>query len=233
MNDHQRKGMAIDKIDQFVELLLETLYELGLAPLKLNERPATFDKHPQELFAYLRVRERDPDPVARVDAAFQEWQTWLLRKVPPNQGYVKERAFLSLAELRRFMLENATLFDRRTLAHLRKSLYGRMYAYLYPRLVQIMAFKQYCKEMGLLSEKRTEIWSRNAEGGEEGEGKKEFLMAVSDPTFIHQHFAKGTNAEWMKMINIYGEERATAMREAAMQFLLDKRYWFNTVFADK
>jgi hypothetical protein len=131
------------------------------------------------------------------------------------------------------MLENADLFDRRTLAHLRKSIYGRTYAYLYPRLAQIQAFRQYCQQEGLLTEKITEKRYRHTDGEEQTEQQRELLRAVTDADFIREHFPQGTSGQWKQMVDIFGEEQASIMQEAAINFLLANRYWFNRVFMNK
>jgi hypothetical protein len=54
----------------------------------------------------------------------------------------KGSAYAELEKLRQWMLEHEELFDKAHLAHLKRSLYGRVYAYLYPRRLLTTAYAE-------------------------------------------------------------------------------------------
>ena len=112
------------EMDEFSELLFRALDRLGgdLLPFFLSERPAAFEKYPRMLVALVQRH--------GVEAGFQEWSTKVLRDANDHR---KEGAYAELEKLRQWMLKHEELFDKAHLAHLKRSLYGRIYAYLYPR----------------------------------------------------------------------------------------------------
>lgn len=112
------------ELDEFSELLFCALDRLGgdLLPFFLSERPAAYEKYPRMLVALVQRH--------GVEAGFQEWSTKVLRDA---SEYRKVSEYPELVKLRQWMLEHSDLFDKAHLAHLKRSLYGRIYAYLYPR----------------------------------------------------------------------------------------------------
>ena len=118
---------------EFSELLFRALDRLGgdLIPFFLSERPSAFEKYPRMLVALVQRH--------GVEAGFQEWSTKVLRDANDHR---KEREYAELERLRQWMLEHEELFDKAHLAHLKSSLYGRTYAYLYPRRLLTTAYAE-------------------------------------------------------------------------------------------
>jgi|GEM_PF-4494156 len=222
----QAKGVDIDRADEFSRRLLDALYEMGLMPLSLTERPASYDKYPKELLAYLQSRPGDER--SRVEMAFQEWQAWVLRK--PKYAATKSDAYPAVMALGQWMRDNADLFNKATIRHLRKSFYGRTYAYLYPRLDQIVNFKDYCHEqnVGLDEVPRRQLPAQmdNSETGQ----RKAWLRAVADKGFVEVHFYKGTERSRQAIVKNLGEKYVEPLQEEAMTFLLNNPHYFDKVF---
>lgn len=121
------------ELDEFSELLFRALDRLGgdLLPFFLSERPAAFEKYPRMLVALVQRH--------GVEAGFQEWSTKVLRDANDRR---KAREYGELENLRQWMLAHEDLFDKAHLAHLKRSLYGRIYAYLYPRRLLTTAYAE-------------------------------------------------------------------------------------------
>lgn len=121
------------EMDAFSDLLFRALDRLGgnLLPFFLSERPSAYEKYPRMLVALVQRY--------GVEAGFQEWSTKVLRDA---NDYRKEHGYSELEKLGRWMLEHKDLFDKAHLAHLKRSLYGRIYAYLYPRRLLATAYGQ-------------------------------------------------------------------------------------------
>jgi len=121
------------ELDEFSGLLFRALDRLGgdLLPFFLSERPSAFEKYPRMLVALVQRH--------GVEAGFQEWSTKVLRDANDHR---KEREYAELEKLRQWMLEREELFDKAHLAHLKRSLYGRIYAYLYPRRLLTTAYAE-------------------------------------------------------------------------------------------
>jgi hypothetical protein len=126
------------ELDEFSELLFRALDRLGgdqqdrdLLPFFLSERPSAFEKYPRMLVALVQRH--------GVEAGFQEWSTKVLRDA---NRYRKVSEYPKLEILRQWMLKHKDLFDKAHLAHLKRSLYGRIYAYLYPRRLLTTAYAE-------------------------------------------------------------------------------------------
>lgn len=121
------------ELDQFSERLFRALDRLGgdLLPFFLSERPSAFEKYPRMLVALVQRH--------GVEAGFQEWSTKVLRDANAHR---KGSEYDELEKLRQWMLEHENLFDKAHLAHLKRSLYGRIYAYLYPRRLLTTAYAE-------------------------------------------------------------------------------------------
>ena len=133
------------ELDEFSELLFRALDRLGgdLLPLFLSERPSAFEKYPRMLVALVQRH--------GVEAGFQEWSTKVLRDA---SDYRKADEYPELAALHTWMLEHEGMFDKVHLAHLKRSLYGRIYAYLYPRRLLTTAYAEAHRgNVGALDEK--------------------------------------------------------------------------------
>ncbi len=209
-----------DRIDAFAMLLLDTLYALspyarnGLMPVSLLEKPASYEKYPQELFTLLEAG-RASD--GGVENAFAIWRSRLLRKL--DYLDVSANAYYQhLERLHGWMHANASLFDRATLRHLRNSMFGRTYAYLYPRLSLIMEFANEGAGHGLLDE--------TLAGGKR-------LRAVADPAFIADHFAANTKTTQERIKDSLGADQVGTCLQAAQTFLIEQQAYFNQVFRSK
>jgi hypothetical protein len=125
--------LRTSELDEFSGLLFRSLDRLGgdLLPFFLNERPSAFEKYPRMLVALVQRH--------GVEAGFQEWSTKVLRDANDRR---KAREYGELQKLRQWMLAHEDLFDKAHLAHLKRSLYGRIYAYLYPRRLLTTAYAE-------------------------------------------------------------------------------------------
>jgi hypothetical protein len=121
------------ELDVFSEQLFRTLDRLGgdLLPFFLSERPSAFEKYPRMLVALVQRH--------GVEAGFQEWSTKVLRDANDHR---KSHQYGEMEKLRQWMLAHEGLFDKAHLAHLKRSLYGRIYAYLYPRRFLTTAYAE-------------------------------------------------------------------------------------------
>ena len=121
------------ELDEFSELLFRALDRLGgdLLPFFLSERPSAFEKYPRMLVALIQRH--------GVDAGVQEWNTKVLRDANDHR---KANEYPELERLRAWMLAHKCLFDKAHLAHLKRSLYARIYAYLYPRRLLTTAYAE-------------------------------------------------------------------------------------------
>jgi hypothetical protein len=230
------RGVDTKRADEFTELLLDALYALGgkLMPLNLTDRPASYDKFPQGLLKFIQQYQSAPNMNAKdiVSAAFKEWRSWLLRKIEKKSAYQAKEEFSQLLKLQQWMEQNAEFFTPATLRHLRKSFYGRIYAYLYPRLALIMDFKNHCYEenIGLLPIPRREATLEQA--NDETTQRKSWVQAVADESFIREHF-NVVGQEREKLIKNVGPEYVEQFQEQAIAFLLQNPQYFNSVFEKK
>lgn len=205
--------------DDFVERMLGALFELGLMPMKLDAAPAEFDKYPQRLLVLLRT-------TGDVDKAFVVWRSELLRK--QKYSSVKEAAFPKLEGLgtwlrneeRRQLLQSPSV-----IRHLRQSMYGRSYAYLYPRLTLIFEYRDRCKQEPVALE------TIKVQTG--GSAPKEFYRAIADQSFITEHFNAWTPVTQERIKEAFGNEAVRPLLEAAQAFLIQSPHWFNKVFSPK
>lgn len=127
--------LQTDNLETFSERLFRALDRLGgnLLPFSLSGRPSAFEKYPRMLVALIQRH--------GVEAGFQEWSTKVLRDA---NDYRKAEAYPELESLRDWLLEHRAMFeeDKTHLAHLKRSLYGRAYAYLYPRRLLTTAYAE-------------------------------------------------------------------------------------------
>jgi hypothetical protein len=127
-------ALQMSELDAFSERLFRSLDRLGgdLLPRFLSGNPSAFEKYPRMLVALMQRH--------GAQAGFEEWRTKILRDA---NKYRKEKEFPELEALRAWVLEHEELFkDKQHLAHLKRSFYGRAYAYLYPRRRLITAYTQ-------------------------------------------------------------------------------------------
>ena len=202
-----------EAIDRFTELLLDALYGMGLMPLSLSDKPSSFEKYPQELF----VRLESHRPGKDVERAFHEWSTLLIRK--PEYRSSIETAFPKLEAVYHWMVEQRDMLYRKsTLRHLRKSMFGRSYAYLFPRLALIAEYGNTALREGWLAEAT----------GENGR-----LRAVADPAFVKAHFSIATPVAQERLRELHAERDVEHLVQATQRFLLDQQAYFNKVFREK
>jgi hypothetical protein len=219
-NSKRRKDLdrGKDKADQFSGLLFETLFGLGLMPLRLGERPASFEKYPRQLLEKLRIAGEESDDFER---AYESWQSDALRKAHPA---VREAGSPRLGELKRWVLGNEDfLRDRRVSRDLRTSIYGRAFMYLMVRLAPALEFKENAAQAGLFREVSTQIGSRGQE--------VRLLRAVVDGDFLRQHFEANVPASKEKLRSALGEDRVGDALEDSMHFILANPRWFNRIFS--
>lgn len=123
------KQINVQAVEEFCLRLFRVLDQLGneLLPHRLGKQQAAyaFEKYPRLLLGSIQRYDN-------VEAGFDEWATKVLRDA---NDYRKQDEFPELAALRHWLVEHRGLFEdnRDTLNHLKRSLYGRVYAYLYPR----------------------------------------------------------------------------------------------------
>lgn len=138
------KHVPIKKVDEFCDKLFRTLDRASLLPMRMNEKAHAFEKHPRELVALLQRYEE-------VEAAFTEWETRILRQM---HGSLRPYIHPSLQDLRQWMTspDNRELFEgelrKDLLDHLKRSLYGRLYSWLYPRRRLAAAYAEFYKGEG-------------------------------------------------------------------------------------
>ncbi len=208
------------QLDEFATLLLDTLYALspyaktGLMPVSLREKPSSYEKYPQELFMLLEGARASS---SGVENAFVTWRSRLLRKLD-YLDVSPDAYFQHLERVHGWMSAHDDLFDRANLRHLRNSMFGRTYAYLYPRLSLIMEFADQGVLNGLLDQ--------TVPGGKR-------LRAVADPVFIAEHFAANTKTTQERIKDSLGDDQVEGYLQAAQVFLLGQQAYFDIVFRNK
>ncbi len=131
------KQVDTERLSQFAEMLFHALDRLGgsgktrLLPMRLREAPTAFEKYPRMLLGLVQRY--------GVEAGFMEWESKVLRDA---SDYRKEQEFPELLALHKWMQDNQDLFDKAHLTYLKRSLYGRVYTYLYPRRLLATAYAQ-------------------------------------------------------------------------------------------
>jgi len=131
------KQMDTERLNQFTEMLFHALDRLGgsgrtrLLPMRLSEAPTAFEKYPRMLLGLVQRY--------GVEAGFREWESKVLRDASAHRT---EEEYPELLALYKWMQDNQDLFDKAHLTHLKRSLYGRVYTYLYPRRLLASAYAQ-------------------------------------------------------------------------------------------
>ena len=131
------KEIPIEKMDAFCDHLFRALDRADLLPTRLGEAAHSFEKYGRILASLL-------GRYVKVEAAFDEWETRALRQV--KSTYRREEEFPYFQILRDWMTdeENRSLFEgdgrKDNLNHFKRSLYGRVYTWLYPRRKLAMAY---------------------------------------------------------------------------------------------
>jgi len=128
-----------EKLNEFSDILFRVLDRLGggqedLLPLFLREKPTAFEKYPRLLLSHIRYYND-------VQAGFEEWTSKVLRD---SNEYRKDEEYPELMALKKWLLDNRSLFENRkdNINHLKRSLYARAYEYLYPRRLLTGAYAE-------------------------------------------------------------------------------------------
>ena len=133
------KKIDIERMDAFCDHLFRALDRADLLPTRLNEAAHSFEKYGRTLASLLERYDR-------VEAAFDEWQTRTLRQT--KSAFRREEIYPYFQALREWMTadENLILFNgdsrKDHLNHFKRSLYGRLYTWLYPRRKLAMAYAE-------------------------------------------------------------------------------------------
>lgn len=132
------KEIPIEKMDAFCDCLFRALDRADLLPTRLSEAAHSFEKYGRTLASLLERYDR-------VEAAFDEWETRTLRQM--KSSYRREEIYPYFQALRDWMTneESRLLFEERNrrkdnLNHFKRSLYGRLYTWLYPRRKLALAY---------------------------------------------------------------------------------------------
>ena len=136
--DTMPKNIDVEKLDVFCDYLFRALDHAELFPIRLGEAAHAFEKYPRLLVGLLGRYQN-------VESGFSEWETRTLRGVDKRKS---ELVYPYFHVLRSWLVapENRTLFEaehrKDTLNHLKRSLYGRVYNWLYPRRRLTVAYVQ-------------------------------------------------------------------------------------------
>lgn len=129
------KKIPIEEMDAFCDHLFRALDRADLLPLRLSEPAHTFEKYGRTLASLL-------ERYSQVEAAFDEWETRTLRQM--KSAFRRDEVYPHFQMLRNWMVENRAIFEgegrKDNLNHFKRSLYGRLYTWLYPRRKLAMAY---------------------------------------------------------------------------------------------
>lgn len=132
------KKIPVSQMDAFCDHLFRALDRADLLPTKLGAAAHSFEKYGRILASLLGRYDQ-------VEIAFEEWQTRALRQV--KSSFRREENFPHFQILFDWMTdeENRVLFEDKqqrkdNLNHFKRSLYGRVYTWLYPRRKLAMAY---------------------------------------------------------------------------------------------
>lgn len=157
------KRIPIEKMDAFCDHLFRVLDRADLLPLRLSEAAHSFEKYGRTLASLLERYDR-------VEAAFDEWETRTLRQMKRTSR--REDVYPYFQVLRNWMIdkENRVMFEgegrKDNLNHFKRSLYGRLYTWLYPRRKLTLAY--------------ADIYRGNTDQFELEAVEKQFATAVED-----------------------------------------------------
>lgn len=153
------KNIDVEKLDVFCDHLFRALDHANLFPTSLGEAAHAFEKYPRLLIGLLGRYDN-------VEISFSEWETRTLRGVVDKQK--RESVYPYFRELRTWLVtsENRSLLEEQehrkdTLNHLKRSLYGRVYAWLYPRRRLAVAYAQ--AHIGIQEQFKPEAINRDFE----------------------------------------------------------------------
>jgi hypothetical protein len=187
------KRMDTERLNQFTEMLFHALDRLGgsgrtrLLPMRLSEAPTAFEKYPRMLIGLVQRY--------GVEAGFREWESKVLRDA---SAYRTEEEYPELLALYRWMQDNQDFFDKAHLTHLKRSLYGRVYAYLYPRRLLATAYAQ-------------------AHAGDE---------AAFEDQAVAEGFRVAIGGEMQRLKEVYSSEQLEQIVADAQAHLLAERHYY-------
>lgn len=187
------KQVDTERLSQFAEMLFRALDRLGgsgrtrLLPMRLREAPTAFEKYPRML---LGLAQR-----YGVEAGFKEWESKVLRDA---SAYRTEEEYPQLLALYKWMQDNEDLFDKAHLTHLKRSLYGRVYTYLYPRRLLATAYAQ-------------------AHAGDE---------AAFEDQAVAEGFCAAIEGEMQRLGEVYSSEQLERIVADAQAHLLAERHYY-------
>ncbi len=123
------KKIPVEKIDEFCDLMFRALDHAGLLPQRMGEASHAFEKYSRRLSGFLTRYDR-------AETAYDEWYTSALRGMHDSRRERVEPTFQAVRtwltdEKHRSVFEGEGKKDN--LNHLKRSLYGRVYSWLYPR----------------------------------------------------------------------------------------------------
>ena len=137
--DTMPKNIDVEKLDAFCDHLFRALDHAELFRISLGEASHAFEKYPRLLVGLLGRYQN-------VESGFSEWETRTLRGVVQRK---RESVYPYFHVLRNWLVgsENRKLFEKEdyrkdALNHLKRSLYGRVYAWLYPRRRLTVSYAQ-------------------------------------------------------------------------------------------
>ncbi|HRQ42393.1 MAG TPA: hypothetical protein PLD25_31135 [Chloroflexota bacterium] len=129
------KNIPIEEMDSFCDHLFRALDRADLLPLRLSEPAHSFEKYGRTLASLLERYDQ-------VEAAFDEWETRTLRQM--KNAFRRDEVYPHFQLLRNWLVENRIMFEdegrKDNLNHFKRSLYGRLYTWLYPRRKLAMAY---------------------------------------------------------------------------------------------
>lgn len=129
------KNIPIEEMDAFCDHLFRALDRADLLPLRLSEPAHSFEKYGRTLASLLERYDQ-------VEAAFDEWETRTLRQM--KSAFRRDEVYPHFQMLRNWLVENRIMFEgegrKDNLNHFKRSLYGRLYTWLYPRRKLAMAY---------------------------------------------------------------------------------------------
>ncbi|MDN5301212.1 MAG: hypothetical protein PWQ60_726 [Thermoanaerobacteraceae bacterium] len=191
------------KVNEFCNLIFQTIDTLGHLPISLRSKestPTKLEKYPRLFFGYLQ-RYEDPK------IAFSEWESKLLRDTPGDESnYKKEKYFPVLQSLEKWIDKNPEFFQGKSkkvlIQHLRGSLYARIFGYLYPRRELSMI------AVDLLKDKAKDI----------NYGIENFENIIEGDERVKDLQIKFSNDEWENIV-----------KDAKRKFIDAKKYYENVL----
>jgi len=191
------KSIDTKRVGDFCNYLFSTLDNLDLLPKKLSARPTEYEKYPRLLFGLLRR-------YGSVEAGFREWESKILR-----DSHKKEKYYTKLVLLYDWMMKNSDLFqeNKETISYLSKSLYGRLYNYLYPRRLLI---SEYIRTY-------------------QGESK------AAEASFIDENFDRGVSSaeEQLKKEKIFNDDEFSLLKKEVSNYIKDRSSYYEKVLSGK